>query len=117
MIPVLLAAVLVIAMFLLFWYAVIDHENRVYGNIVSCGLGGGIALVLGTSMAAGRIRDYTAGGTYYVVQDAILPWVFGLVGVIALIVAGFMAVDAGMDYFCPEDDTDEDADAALVGGE
>ena len=107
MIPILLAAAMAIAIFVLLLYAAIDNDNRVYGNVVACIIAGILSLVLGSSIAAGGVRDYTAGGTYYVVQDSVLPWLLGAIGMVAFVVAAFFIVDAVMEHLEPDEEEEE----------
>ena len=105
--------VLVVIDICLIIYTFWDHENRIYGNIITAGISSILAAVLSLFIVAGQVIDeapvvvskvmnstlnttivYTYAKTQVVMQDMTMSYFLGFVAIFMMIVVILLIVDA-----------------------
>ena len=92
-----------------FW----DHDNRIYGNVITAGISSILAAILSLFIVAGQVVDeapvvvskvmnaslnttttYTYAKTQVVMQDMTMSYLMGFVAVFMMIVVVLLIIDA-----------------------
>ena len=105
--------VLVVIDICLIIYTFWDHDNRIYGNIITAGISSILAAVLSLFIVAGQVIDetsvivsksmnttlntttiYTYAKTQVVMQDTTMSYVMAFIAIFMMIVVVLLIIDA-----------------------